>query len=137
MGRVSESRATLRFFGDTLDPAEVTGLLGVQPTGSEMKGHVRRTPNGNESIARTGGWRLHSADRKPADLPAQIDELFLPLTSDLSIWRDLAGRYRADIFVGLFLSESNQGMALPPETLRRIADRRLTIDFDIYSPADA
>ena len=135
VGRVSASTVTLRFFGDTLEPAEVTRLIGSQPTGSEVKGKVRRTPNGNESIARTGGWHLSVLDRTPADLSAQIAKLLLPLTSDLAVWDDLTKRYQADIFVGLFLQNGNEGQSLPPETLRLLADRQLTIEFDIYRPA--
>jgi hypothetical protein len=135
VGRVSSSTVTLRFFGDTLEPAEVTRLIGAQPTSSELKGTVRRTRNGNESIARTGGWTLSVPNRSPADLSAQIAQLLLPLTSDLAVWDDLTKRYRADIFVGLFLRNENEGESLTPEALRLLADRHLTINFDIYGPA--
>lgn len=38
MAVLSGSAASLRFFGDTLDPDELTRPLGCQPTKSERKG---------------------------------------------------------------------------------------------------
>ena len=54
----------------------------------------------------------------------------------MSIWQDLTSRFRADVFCGLFMEEGNEGISLSNETLQRLAERGLTIDFDIYDSSD-
>ncbi len=76
MAQLNETVATLRFFGDKLDPDELTRLLGSAPTKGAKKGGVWHTRNGTEKIAKSGFWRLETADRSPGDLDTQIAELF-------------------------------------------------------------
>jgi hypothetical protein len=87
-----------------------------------------------EKIARSGSWRLKVERRSPGDLDAQIAELFVTLSLDLAIWKDLSTRFRADVFCGLFLRESNEGISLAPETLTAVGSRGLTLEMDIYGP---
>jgi hypothetical protein len=82
--------------------------------------------------AGTGSWRLHVERRNPGDLDGQIVELLSPLCQDLAVWRDLSARFEADIFCGLFLEKSNEGIDLRPETLMMVGSRGLVLDFDIY-----
>mmetsp|Transcript_29352 Transcript_29352/g.57150 ORF Transcript_29352/g.57150 Transcript_29352/m.57150 type:complete len:139 (-) Transcript_29352:512-928(-) len=137
MAVLSGSAASLRFFGDDLDPDELTRLLGCQPTKSERKGEERvGKVTGRKRIARSGGWRLKAERREPGDFDAQISEILDQLTDDMSIWQDLTSRFRADVFCGLFMKEGNEGISLSNETLQRLAERGLTIDFDIYDSSD-
>ncbi|WP_239950829.1 DUF4279 domain-containing protein [Dyella terrae] len=87
MGTFERSEATIRVIGDSLNPEEVTALLGCEPTASQRTGEeiVGRT-TGAVRVARTGLWRLHAAQRDPEDLPGQIDELLGRLTGDMSAW---------------------------------------------------
>ena len=143
MGTVGESALSLRFFGDDLDPQEVSNLLGAQPTTSYRKGDVRtrtrsddvvvRTlPDGSEWIRKYGMWKLKAARQEPADLDAQIYEIFGQLTDDLAVWRDLTSRFKADVFVGLFVKIFNDGISISPNALQIVASRGLEVDFDIY-----
>lgn len=137
MAVLSGSAASLRFFGDGLDPDELTLLLGHQPTNSERKGQeIVSKITGSKRMARSGGWRLSAERREPGDLDAQISEVLGQLTDDMSIWQDLTSRFRADVFCGLFMEEGNEGISLSNETLQRLAERGLTIDFDIYDSPD-
>ena len=137
MAVLNGSAASLRFFGDNLDPDELTLLLGCQPTKSERKGEeIVGKVTGNKRTARSGGWRLKAERREPGDLDAQISEILDQLTDDLSIWRDITSRCRADVFCGLFMEEGNEGISLSNETLQRLAERSLTIGFDIYDSSD-
>lgn len=131
---LSRSAASLRFFGDDLDPEEVTSLLGAPPTVGARKGGVWHTSRGVEKVARTGSWRLQGPRREPGDLDAQVTALLAPLTVDLGVWKALAERFKGDIFCGLFLEETNEGLSLTPETLAAIGNRGLTLDLDIYGP---
>ncbi|WP_421846692.1 DUF4279 domain-containing protein [Novosphingobium sp.] len=85
--------------------------------------------------ARTGFWRLQVADREPGNLDAQIKELFSMVSSDLGVWQILTQRFRADIFCGFFMNETNEGGSLERDTLEAMAQRRITLEFDIYGPS--
>ncbi len=126
------SEALVGFYGDNLDPEEITARLGAEPTVGVRKGSVWLTSLGVQKIAHTGSWRLEAKTREPADLDGQINELLEGLVNDLAIWRLFANQYRAVIFCGLFLSSGNESLKLRPETLFRIGERGLILDLDIY-----
>ncbi|TSD90716.1 DUF4279 domain-containing protein [Mycobacterium sp. KBS0706] len=133
MARLSESAASLRFFGDDLDPEKLTRLLGSEPSIGRRKGESYWSRGAQaEKVERTGSWRLWTEKRSPGDLDGQIAELLSPLSQDLAVWRDLSARFQADIFCGLFLDKSNEGIELQPETLVLVGSRGLILDFDIY-----
>ncbi|WP_448539076.1 DUF4279 domain-containing protein [Sphingobium yanoikuyae] len=132
MGELHRSAAMLGFYGDDLDPVEITAGLGAQPTVGIRKGASWVTPSGREKIAPTGSWRLKAGDREPADLDGQINELLDGLSNDLAVWRSLAARFGGRFFCGIFLDSFNEGFDLRPGTLSRLSERGLMIDFDIY-----
>ncbi|NGM50681.1 DUF4279 domain-containing protein [Caulobacter sp. 602-2] len=132
MGALQRTEATLRFFGDDLDPAEVSERLGAKPTVGVRKGDSWRTSRGVEKVAPTGSWRLEARAERSGDLDGQISELLGALSQDLDAWRALVARYKADVFCGLFLASGNDGVDLRPETLAALGERGLRLDFDIY-----
>lgn len=133
MGRLEWSQASIGFYGDDLDPSEITLALG-EPTVGVAKGETWVTEYGTATTAKTGSWRLVAERREPADLEWQISDLLSRLSADLPAWRSLAGRYRGRVFCGLFLGSQNDGLTLQPETLVKIGERGLVVDFDIYGP---
>lgn len=132
MGTLHKSAATLGFYGDDLDPDEITEFLGIEPTVGARKGEVWLAGSGVEKTARTGVWRLVADRCKPADLDGQIGWLLSPLPSDPDMWRSLAARYRGRIFAGLFMNSGNEGLTLQPNTLAMMGERGLVLDLDIY-----
>jgi hypothetical protein len=136
MAEVRRTVASLRFVGDDLDPDLISRMLGALPTASVCKGDVRLTPKGREIVAYTGIWRLEADCGAIDSLDRQIASIFDGLSDDLSAWRELAARYRGDIFAGLFLHHANEGLSLEPSTLAAIGERNLMLDFDIYSGTD-
>lgn len=136
MSGLHESVVSLRFFGDELDPDELTRLLGATPTVGVRKGGTWKTRTGTPKIARTGSWRLNTDDRSPGNLDAHIADLLAGLTSEIPVWRDLTARFRADVFCGLFMAEINEGVPLKPATLHAIGERGLILDLDIYAPPE-
>nr|WP_083989678.1 DUF4279 domain-containing protein [Paraurantiacibacter namhicola] len=132
MGRLRESAATVGFYGDDLDPHEITGLLGMEPTIGVAKGGRWATSPGAEKIAHTGSWRLKANRCEPENLSRQIDELLASLTKDLGVWRDLNARFRGVLFCGLWLNSYNDGLEIEPKVLGAIAERGLALDLDIY-----
>ena len=136
-GLVDRVTVSLRVFGDDLDPDEVSRLLGCQPTKCHVKGEVIVGQNaGLRREARTGSWLLNSDDERSVSLDAQIVNLLARVAGDLAAWEELTEKYKADLFCGLFLEEGNRACRLSAEVLRRLAERRLSIGFDIYAVFD-
>jgi hypothetical protein len=132
MGVIDHSVATLRFFGDDLVPDEVSVLLGASPAISCQKGQALiGSKTGIVHIAKTGSWRLSAARREPEDLEAQIFEILGQLTQDLSVWESLT-LYKPDLFCGLFMGSSNDGLPLSAKALLSLGQRGIALGLDIY-----
>lgn len=137
MGPFGHSQTTLRIYGDSLDPDDVTRLLGCEPTVSERKGeHVVGPKTGAVRVARTGSWRLQATRTEPEDLPVQIDELLGKLTSDMSAWAKVGEACRIDLFVGLFMNSGNNGLSISPMHLRALGERGIELGLDVYDHSD-
>jgi hypothetical protein len=136
MAAIAESRVSIRFFGDDLDPAEVTGMLGCEPTTQYRKGDVRQSATRNYA-RKYGAWILAAEHHRPEALDDQLQGLFARMTQDLNTWKALTTRYDANVFCGLFMDESNEGFSLHPKTLEALAARGLGIGFDVYDPTKA
>jgi hypothetical protein len=121
--RTSKTAASLRFFGDDLNPEEVTQLLGKEPDKAERRGEVR--PSGY--TVRRGRWSVSAGRRTPGDLDSQIAELLAGMTDDLAVWQRLTSVYQADIFCGLFLEQENEGISLSPTTLQLLGERGIEL----------
>lgn len=133
---LQETAVSLRFFGDDLDPEQVTVALGHPPDAAIRRGEPwRPSRRGREVLARTGSWRREVPRRKPGDLDAQIVELLAPLTTDMTVWARLTNSFKADIFCGLFLGSPNEGDEISPQTLSAVGQRSLKLGLDIYGAA--
>lgn len=132
MAIIAKTAASLRIFGDQLDPDVITAALGKAPTSAYRKGEAVTTPNGNQRIATISRWSIKVDRREPGDLDEQIAEILLGTTSDFAVWKALATSFKADVFCGLFLKEENEGLSLSPETTLALGQRGLTLDLDIY-----
>jgi len=137
MAHISESTASFRVIGDLLDPEEITKLLGASPTFSHRKGEVitGRT-TGTKREARFGIWLINASKRVPENLDGQVEEVLSQLTDDISVWKDLGGQFVLNLFCGLFMKEGNEGLTISPKTLLMLGQRGISIDLDIYDPAD-
>ncbi|WP_313317254.1 DUF4279 domain-containing protein [Stenotrophomonas sp.] len=132
MGAINHSVATLRLFGDDLAPDEISALLGAGPTVSYRKGQeLVGSKTGVVRIAKTGSWRLSATRREPEDLEAQIFEILEQLTQDLNVWESLA-RFQPDLFCGLFMGSSNDGLPLSAKALLFLGQRGVALELDIY-----
>ena len=137
MSAVETSVVTLRIYGDDLVPQDITKLLGVSPTHAETKGQeIVGRKTGKVRIAKSGMWRLCASDRKPADIDGQIREIFSQIDADVTVWQSLTKKYRVNLFCGLFMSETNDGLGISPQSLAVLAERGIELWFDIYAPTD-
>ncbi|MBZ9675346.1 DUF4279 domain-containing protein [Mesorhizobium sp. ES1-1] len=133
MAEIARSSASLRFFGDDLDPDELTGLLAGHPSYAVRKGdfHTYR-PNRATRTALKGLWRLSSAYQEGDQLDQQIVGILQTLTEDFAVWADLSRRFEVDMFCGVWLDEGNQGLALSPQTLQMLGERGIKLELNIY-----
>ena len=135
MATVARTRASLRIFGDDLVPEEITDLLGHAPTKSQRKGEEVPLPKaGKFRTATTGGWWLHSNEVEPGDLDSQIDDILSKLTNDVSTWDNISSKHDIDLFCGLFMNESMEGIDISPKNLLALGSRHILLGLDIYAP---
>ncbi|MFD1982177.1 DUF4279 domain-containing protein [Mesorhizobium newzealandense] len=133
MPEIAQSSASLRFFGDDLDPVDLTRLLGGKPTYAIGKGDFHTyPPNRPPRIALTGFWRLSSEYEAGDQLDRQIADILATLTSDLSVWAALVLRFKVDMFCGVWLGEESRGLGLTPQTLQKLGERGIKLGLDIY-----
>jgi Domain of unknown function (DUF4279) len=132
MSAIDNISLAFRIFGDDLEPQEVTSMLGIQPTTSYLKGGIRKGKR-RDYAWKTGGWLLER-DFKGVDVDSAIKTILSELPNDLSCWRRIDERFTMDLYFGLWMSTTNDGFHLDPDTIALLADRRLTVDFDIYIP---
>jgi len=78
-------------------------------------------------------WRLAAAETSPADLDAQVREIIAQVSSDISVWSDLASRYDIDLFCGWFMEKGNEGQDISASTLRELGIRGIELSLDIYA----
>ncbi len=138
MPAIESSVVTLRVCGDDLIPQEITDMLGVAPTRAEIKGQeIIGRKTGSVRVAKSGIWRLQAADRQPEDINGQILEIFNMISADVKVWQNITRKYRAELFCGLFLSTTNDGLSISPQSLAYLAERGIELWFDIYAPEEA
>jgi Domain of unknown function (DUF4279) len=130
-GSVDECSVTLRFFGEDLDPDEVTRVLGILPTVSYRKGDIFRGKT-YDRIYTTGSWRLRG-ERSDVYLEDQINTLLDRLPFNLEVWQNLTRRFQSDLFCGLWLKRWNRGLDFTSKTMQRIGERGLALSLDIYA----
>jgi hypothetical protein len=111
-------RVSFRIRGLQAEPEFVSELLECEPT----------------DVSDSGGWR-YSVDREWNDLNVAIHTVLDQMTSDLTKWRRLASRGDGvpELFIGVFSPHMNFGVHLEQKTLEKIGERRIEVDFDIYS----
>ena len=133
MAHIHKSALSLRISGDSLVPAEITQMLGAAPTFSQSKGdETRGNKTGIVRIARSGMWLLSVDDQSPENLDGQLRELFDGLTDDFDVWRKISESGSPDLFCGLVMQGSNEGLTISASVMKMIADRGLEIGFDVY-----
>lgn len=137
MAQVSRSVATLRISGDDLLPSHIPDSLGCKPTKSHVKGENIAGKNTKKVFAaKSGMWRLRATEQIPENLDLQISELLGKLSPDLDVWMKIGSAFSIDLFVGLFMNESNEGLELSPNSLKELGDRGILLGLDIYDPDD-
>jgi hypothetical protein len=136
-GEPDEACLCLRVCGDDLDPDAVSRALGCPPSRSQRKGEPVRSSAGEvKRIARTGSWLLDHPVSDEATIGEAIHALLLSLPDDRSVWASLTSRFAVDLICDLTVQCVNRGFELPPEALALVAERGITLGFDIFCQVD-
>jgi hypothetical protein len=83
-------------------------------------------------------WSVSSDGAVPRSAPlgAHIRSLLERVAPDLRVWEELNRDFSCRVFVGWFLKKPNEMVALEPALLGSLADRHLSLEFDVYSEDD-
>ena len=119
---------------DDLDPQEITDLLGGKPRLAVRKGEAFTGHRGDQIAARAGKWLFGGDWENEPSIGKQIEILLSQLTQDLGVWKSVTDRLDCYVSVGGYVRDWTGGITLEPHILMLMAERGLTIDFDLYAP---
>jgi hypothetical protein len=124
----------LRVTGDAVDPERITRMLGVSPTWAARQGEpVDRA--GVPELQHTGIWAYALPASPEWELGDAIDTLLERLPHDPALWESLAGWARVAVVCGLYIHDVDRAADLAPDTLARLAERRLALRLEIRGGA--
>jgi hypothetical protein len=126
-----DTHVSLRVVGFDGSPDKITAELGIDPDQQWIKG---------ESINEQGGIHTHSrwAITRPISmedsLENQLGALLEVLEARADAVRSVAADYEAGICVYGYIREATHPETyLEPETLARLVELNLSLDFDFYA----
>ena len=120
----------LRVTGNDLDPERITRMLGVPPTISARRGEEIDI-GGVPVVQRTGVWAYALPASPEWELGDAIDTLLERLPHDPALWESLASWANVAVICGLFIHDADRVADLAPDTLARLAERRLGLSLQI------
>ncbi|WP_425511281.1 DUF4279 domain-containing protein [Pseudomarimonas salicorniae] len=132
-GPIGESSATLGVFGSSLDPKQVTTLIGVEPTESFRAG-FRRGPR--SPAMKHGAWFLEERGILPEGPTAALRRLRLRVPDSAQFWEQLRARYSVQVRLTLHLEEWSSGFSLSPDLVAWLNLLGVGLEMEIFSNGD-
>ena len=129
-GDIDRLTIELRVTGDDLDPERITRMLGANPTNAARKGEAI-DHDGVPIAQRTGIWTYALPASPEWELGDAIDTLLERLPADPALWESLATWAEVTVVCGLYVHDVDRAAALEPDTLARLAERRLSLRLEI------
>ena len=134
-GEIDAGKFSLVITSDDLDPAEVTRLLGIQPTDSHRRGDLN-----HDRPFKFGRWRFATArlDFRTGDCWCQksFDTFVRSLPDVPDAWSRIARDYDAQVFIHLWMKTWNREFDLSAFALGELARRHLSLHIDTYLDSD-
>ena len=134
MSKIEKTAVSLTILGQTIQPDEITQLLGCRPTQAAKTGDRIPLSNGKTRLVKIGFWKLDYGVIDAIELDQKIEQLLEPLTSDLKTWDQIAQSGAIELFCGLFVGAWNEGFTLPATLIQKLGQRHIQLSFDIYAP---
>jgi hypothetical protein len=130
----SRTYATLRIYPETLDPVELTGRLGIEPSIWQRRGELVNPNAGKPRTFELHGWFLYSKDSVDSkDLRRHVDWLLAILTPKGEILRSLQNEgCRMDVCCLWDSKSGHGGPTLWPQQMAELARLNLKLWFDVY-----
>jgi hypothetical protein len=129
-GLVEKTRVCLAVYGEDLDPAVVTALLGCPPTSAHVRGD-RRGPRSPPQ--KRGGWFLEVRGEAP-DGPEELAVRLLDhLPRDERVWIKLGDLHEVQLRFALHKTGWNRGFDFSPGTAARLALLHARLVFEMYA----
>ncbi len=129
-GPVDEVGVCVAVYGEDLDPAEVSAILGCTPTSAHRRGD-RRGPK--SPLYKRGAWLLEVRGTTPEGPEELVAKLLGQLRSDEAVWLKLGERYEVQLRFGIHMTGWNRGFDLSAELVERVARLHAKVGFDIYA----
>lgn len=101
-----------------------------------MKGYQYTTASGATVLRKTGAWILDADPSETGDFDSQISQLFAQIPIETDAWLALGNRFEIDIYCGWFMHESNEGVAISPQSLLMLCERNIALSVEIYASRD-
>jgi hypothetical protein len=126
------SRASLRIFGESLDPDESGSALGLTASRTHLKGELLSPAQ--KTLRRESGWLLQSPLSKRGNLVEHLTWLLDAIEPKRDVVRQLSSKYRIDLFCGFASVNGQGGFTLDILTLTRLAELGVPLVLDLYPP---
>lgn len=135
MSAEKDAIVTLRIFGDSLVPDELTALIGVEPTRAHAKGDRHTGKDGREyARRRIGMWQLRAPEASES-FESRVFDLLSHLPSPGSVWEAINQQFESDLSVGYFMERTNEELLVTAKVVNALAARGIALYLDIYDPA--
>jgi hypothetical protein len=129
-GPVDEVGVCVAVYGEDLDPAEVSALLGCTPTSSHRRGD-RRGPR--SPLYKRGAWLLEVRGTAPEGPEELVAKLLGQLPSDEGVWLKMGERYEVQLRLGIHMTGWNRGFDLSAALVGKVVRLHAKMGFDIYA----
>ncbi|MBI5624071.1 MAG: DUF4279 domain-containing protein [Elusimicrobia bacterium] len=120
--------------GAELDPDAVSRILKLQPSEAHRKGDARPASTARKYAPFNEGlWCLSSELSEDRTLAEHLEALLGELAAHKKALAAIRKNgCRQDIFIGMFSGGGNQGFVLSLETLGRLHELGVEVNFDLY-----
>ena len=128
----TENKVYLRLHDFLCEPDEITRQLSLSPTNFWQKGDI--IPDRKSVIRRKQStWELKSALEESESVENHIDYLLKGIEANSEIFKKLTKEHLGELAVVIYTyNDFNIGINLRNETINKISELGLMIDFDIY-----
>lgn len=129
--------ASLRISSKTLNVADITKILGMQPTRTHEKGEPFSSRNPSR-LRQESLWLLESGLDSSEPLDAHMEKLADFIQEKAVLLKYLIPICYMDIFCGVFSESGQGGFVFNPVILKKLTAIPIEIVFDLYlsSPSE-